>query len=583
MEENKTILICGATGFIGRNLLEYYHKQGKYKIKATHFRRPALDTYAGVEWINCDLRDAKQVQHAMQGVDIVLQFAATTTGAKDIVSKPYIHVTDNALMNSLLLRESYEQNVEHFIFPSCTIMYQKSDKAVKESDYNPSEEIQPFYFGAGYTKVYLEKMCEFYSRLGKTKHTVIRHSNIYGPYDKYDLDKSHVFGATVTKVMTTKSGKVTVWGTGEEKRDLLYVEDLIDFIDLAINKQITPYELFNVGLGQGIKIKDLVTKIIEHSGRNVTIEHDLTKPTVPTSLHLDCSYAKKLLGWKPKHTLDDGIKKTIKWYMEKKIKPIVVMIQSRDRVEQLRRTFEMLYSTCTSTDNFDIVAIIDDDQIDQYGTLKDKYPDVMWLYNKHQPNSWSNLRAIQNNFVKMHDYYFVWAICDDMHGLRPGWDKAIKSKKHYFRDDLFTMFQSNDNRNIGDIYSRYFCDDDWENTSAETLATNVWRYCDMLPISTKKWIDYMSELYDQNEYSTQHELLTGLIVAMLKKYHNTERLIKCHVWWDRLEDGLTATHSNSKIDTNNGLHRTEAYFQLAKDNFVKLTPTVQKFYNEISK
>jgi len=314
MEENKTILICGATGFIGRNLLDFYYKQGKYNIKATHFKRPALKGYDGVEWVHCDLRDSNQVREIVNGVDIILQFAATTTGAKDIVSKPYIHVTDNAVMNSLLLREAFEQNIEHFIFPSCTIMYQKSETAIKEFDFNPSEEIQSFYFGAGYTKVYLERMCEFYSRLGKTKHTVIRHSNIYGPYDKYDLEKSHVFGATITKVMTSEDGKVNVWGTGEEKRDLLYVEDLVDFIDTAINKQTTTYELFNVGLGKGIKIKDLVQKIITHSERGLEIVHDLSKPTVPTSLFLDCSLAKEKLDWEPKHTLDEGIIKTLKWY-----------------------------------------------------------------------------------------------------------------------------------------------------------------------------------------------------------------------------------------------------------------------------
>jgi nucleoside-diphosphate-sugar epimerase len=195
-------------------------------------------------------------------------------------------------------------------------MYQKSEKPIKESDFNPSEDIQPFYFGAGHTKVYLEKMCEFYSRLGKTKHTVIRHSNIYGPHDKYDLEKSHVFGATITKVMESKDGEVRVWGNGEEKRDLLYVEDLIDFIDLAINKQSSKYELFNVGLGEGIKIKDLVSKIIKISGKKLEVVHDLTKPTVPTSLFLDCNLVKDKLGWIPKHNLEEGIQKTIKWYTE---------------------------------------------------------------------------------------------------------------------------------------------------------------------------------------------------------------------------------------------------------------------------
>ena len=312
----KNILICGATGFIGRNLLDYYYNQGNYNIRATHFKRPIVEGYDKVEWVNCDLRDPKQVQEVVKGIDIILQFAATTTGAKDILSKPYIHVTDNAVINSLLLREAFEQDIKHFVFPSCTIMYQKSEVAIKESDFNPSEEIQSFYFGAGYTKVYLEKMCEFYSRLGKTKHTVIRHSNMYGPYDKYDLEKSHVFGATITKVMTSKDGKVNVWGIGEEKRDLLYVSDLVDFIDLALNKQTTPYELFNVGIGEGIRIKDLISKIIHHSGRDLEIVHDLSKPSLPTSLFLDCSRAEELLDWKPKHTLDNGIIKTLNWYKD---------------------------------------------------------------------------------------------------------------------------------------------------------------------------------------------------------------------------------------------------------------------------
>tara|TARA_R100000234_G_scaffold103236_1_gene72658 strand:+ start:1491 stop:2435 length:945 start_codon:yes stop_codon:yes gene_type:complete len=311
----KRMLICGGTGFIGRNLLDFYVNKG-YAIRATHFNRPPVDGYEGVEWVNCDLRDPAQVRSVLDGVDIVMQFAATTTGAKDIVSKPYIHVTDNAVMNSLLLRESFEQGVEHFIFPSCTIMYQKSESALREDDFNPSDEIQSFYYGAGHTKVYLENMCKFYSNFKKTKHTVLRHSNIYGPHDKYDLEKSHVTGATITKVMNSDDGVVRVWGTGEEKRDLLYVEDLINFIDLSLNKQEKYFELFNVGLGQGIKIKDLVKKVIQCSGKQLKITHDLTKPTLPTSLFLDCQKAKEILGWQPSHSLEEGLTKTIQWYRE---------------------------------------------------------------------------------------------------------------------------------------------------------------------------------------------------------------------------------------------------------------------------
>ena len=312
----KNILICGATGFIGRNLLEFYNKKD-YNITATYFKTEFVtlnQEYKNVKWVKCDLRNPDDVKSVMSGIDIVLQFAATTSGANDIVNRPYIHVTDNAVMNSLILRECYEQNVEHIIFPSCTVMYQPADYAQKESDWNAQDEIFPTYFGVGNTKVYIEKMCEFFSRLGRTKHTVLRHSNMYGPHDKYDLEKSHVFGATITKVMTNKDGVLNVWGTGEGGRDLLHVDDLVNFVDLSINKQESNYELFNVGLGKATKIIDLIKKIIKHSGKELKIEHDLSKPTIPTSLFLDCSKAKKLLGWEPSVDIDDGIIKTIDWY-----------------------------------------------------------------------------------------------------------------------------------------------------------------------------------------------------------------------------------------------------------------------------
>ena len=314
----KTILLCGATGFIGRNLLEYYSKHKEYDLHATYFKCAGLKLraeYPNVRWIYADLNVPQYVEYVTRDVDIVLQFAATTSGAKDITTKPYIHVTDNAVMNSLLLRSAYENGVEHFIFPSCTVMYQPSDDALKESDFNSNDELLSKYFGVGNTKVYIEKMCEFYSRLGRTKHTVLRHSNIYGPHDKYDLEKSHVFGATVTKVMTAEN-EVTMWGTGEEKRDLLHVDDLIAFIDAAIKQQQTPYELYNVGLGEAVTIDSLVKKIIKASGKELELKKDLSQPTIKTSLFLDCEKAKQDFGWEPKISLDKGIDMTLDWYRE---------------------------------------------------------------------------------------------------------------------------------------------------------------------------------------------------------------------------------------------------------------------------
>jgi len=120
-------------------------------------------------------------------------------------------------------------------------MYQPRDTPWREEEWDASQEMHVNYFGSGWTKLYIVKMCEFFSRLGVTKHTVIRHTNVFGPHDKFDLEKSHVFGATVTKTMTSRTGSITVWGTGEEARELLYVDDLVRFVELAVDGQKSPY------------------------------------------------------------------------------------------------------------------------------------------------------------------------------------------------------------------------------------------------------------------------------------------------------------------------------------------------------
>jgi GDP-L-fucose synthase len=309
------VLICGATGFIGRNLTNFFAKQNdKYEVHAVRFKRPEYPIQ-NVTWHQADLRDPNAIDKLVEGMDIIIQAAATTSGAKDIVTKPYIHVTDNAVMNSYLFRSAFHNKIKHVVFFSCTVMYQSSEELLKESDFDANNELHPRYFGVGNTKLYIEKMCDFFSRIGETKFTAIRHSNIYGAYDKYDLEKSHFFGATVTKVMKAQD-KISVWGTGEEERDILHVEDLNNFVQLALLKQTEKYRLYNCGLGKALPVIEIIKKIISASGKNLKIEHDLSKPTIKTSLSLDCSLAKKELGWEPQISLDEGILNTIQWWQK---------------------------------------------------------------------------------------------------------------------------------------------------------------------------------------------------------------------------------------------------------------------------
>ncbi len=312
----KKLLLCGATGFIGRNLLARFLEKGEYELYATYFRTapPELASSHGVvTFLNVDLTNKSQVHEAVAGMDIVIQAAAMTSGARDIVTKPHDHVADNAIMNSLIFRACHESKVQHVLFFSCTIMYPSGTAPVTEEDFDG--RIMDKYFGAGWTKVYLEKMCEFYSRIGQTQYTAIRHSNIYGPFDKYDFEKSHVFGATVAKVMSSaEPGTITVWGNGSEERDLLYIDDLTEFVEKVLVMQKSPFELINVGGGISICVADLARRIIRQSGKNLKIEFDNNKPTIPFSLKLNIDRASRLYQWSPKTSLDKGIAKTLEWY-----------------------------------------------------------------------------------------------------------------------------------------------------------------------------------------------------------------------------------------------------------------------------
>lgn len=310
------VIICGATGFIGKNLLEHFC-DGKNEVFAVYNKKSPLKEYLSkAKWIKADLRNQNSLSEYLPETDLLLQFAATTSGAKDITEKPYIHVTDNAVMNSYLLRESFEAKVKHFIFPSCTVMLQ-SKEFQSEDEFDPRLEINKNYFGVGNTKLYLEKMCQFYSTLG-LKTTVIRHSNVFGPHDKFDLEKSHVLGATIRKVLEASDGeRINVWGSGMARRDFIFITDLINFIIKAHCNQEKLFGLYNCGMGASISINELVQKIILTSKKQLTIKNDLTKPDIPTALSLDCSKAFNELKWENKTDFESALSKTYLWALNK--------------------------------------------------------------------------------------------------------------------------------------------------------------------------------------------------------------------------------------------------------------------------
>ena len=313
------MLIWGADGFIGRNALEYF--KGDYDITATLFTEPKLPPVEGIKYVTLDLREENTVKDRFKdsGFDVVIQAAATTTGSKDVVERPYLHVTDNVVMNAWIFREATLNNVGHVLFPSCTVMYQPKEEAQSETDWSPSDEIYSRYFGVGNMKVFNEKMCDFYSRLGSTKFTAFRHSNVYGPYDKFDFDKCHVVPAFVRKVIEAEQ-ELEIWGTGKAKRDVIYIDDLIKAYRIIMDKMLSTDELagkvINIGTEQDITVNDLAKLVVDTSETDIKTIYGKPRPGEVKRFLSDSSYMRSL-GWEPEVSMEEGMKKYINWRKER--------------------------------------------------------------------------------------------------------------------------------------------------------------------------------------------------------------------------------------------------------------------------
>jgi len=265
MFENKRILIAGGTGFVGVNLINRFLSMGAH-VRATLHKKPPVINNDRIEYLKCDLLDAHDCNKAVEGMDYVVMCAANTSGAAVIASTPLVHVTPNIIMNARILEASYSAGVHKFVFLSSNAAYPPSgDRYVKEEEMFDGDPYET-YFGVGWMKRYTEILCRLYAeKLKKPMKTiVIRPSNIYGPYDDFDFATSHVMAATLRKVME-RHDPIQVWGSGDDVRDLIYIDDFVDAVLLAMEK-IDTFDPVNIGLGKGYSVKEILSIAMEVDG-----------------------------------------------------------------------------------------------------------------------------------------------------------------------------------------------------------------------------------------------------------------------------------------------------------------------------
>ena len=307
-------LVAGGTGFIGANLINRLLSMG-VDVKATVHRKDPVVTDERIEYVRSDLTKMEDCRIAVNGMDYVFMCAASTSGAAVMATTPLVHVTPNIVMNAQMLEAAYFARVKKFVWLSSNAAYPPSgDRPIREGELLDGDPYET-YFGVAWMKRYTEILCRMYSeKLANPMATVvIRPSNVYGPYDDFEFETSHVMAALIRRVVE-RCQPFEVWGTGDDVRDWIYIDDFIDAMILATEK-IDTYNPINIGLGRGYSIKEALRMMLEVDGyANAKIEFDTSKPSMIPIRLLDTAKAESVLGFRAETGLRDGIRKTIDWY-----------------------------------------------------------------------------------------------------------------------------------------------------------------------------------------------------------------------------------------------------------------------------
>jgi GDP-L-fucose synthase len=315
--KNKKIYLAGHNGMVGSAILRELEKQGYKNL-----------IYKDLSEL--DLRKQNDVENFFrQNKPKVVIIAAAKVGGI-LVNNTYRaeFLYDNLMIEANLIHSCYINKIEKLVFLGSSCIYPKLAPQPLKEEYLLSDYLEFTNEPYAIAKIAGIKLCENYYRQYGCNFISAMPTNLYGPYDNFNLETSHVLPALIRKFHEAKINQlesVTIWGTGKPLREFLYVEDLAEAIVFMMS-QIDAKDLYengithlNVGSGKDISITDLAELISELTGFNGKIEYDKSKPDGTPRKLMDVSRINSL-GWKYKTELKDGIIKTYDFFKQKYLK-----------------------------------------------------------------------------------------------------------------------------------------------------------------------------------------------------------------------------------------------------------------------
>jgi GDP-L-fucose synthase len=305
--KDRRIVVTGGAGFLGGYIIDGLQKRGCKNILV-----PKIEDYNLI-----NLPDVIRMYDDMKP-DIVIHLAAVVGGIGANRQHPGKFFYENLMMGIQLIEQARLRNLEKFVAIGTVCSYPKfTPVPFKEDDlWNgyPEETNAPY----GLAKKMLLVQSQSYRTEYGFNSIFLVPVNLYGPGDNFNPDSSHVIPALIKKcvdAIDAGDDHIVCWGTGKASREFIYVDDAAEGILLATERYNGPQPV-NIGAGFEITIKDLVDKIVKLTGFKGQIRWDSSSPDGQPRRRLDVSRAKKLFGFEAQMFFEEGLKRTVDWYLK---------------------------------------------------------------------------------------------------------------------------------------------------------------------------------------------------------------------------------------------------------------------------
>ena len=309
------IFITGHKGMVGSSLFKFFKKKKFGKLLFASRSKLNLENFSKVDNF---LKKNKPA--------VIINCAGKVGGILANSSYPTEFLNENILIQTNLIKSAYKNKVPHFINLGSSCIYPKYSKQPIKEKYLLSGSLEKTNEAYAIAKIVGLKLCEYYNKQFKTSYLTLMPCNLYGPNDNFDLQNSHFIPALIRKIIKAKKIKsktVEIWGTGNPKREVMYVDDLASAIYFIVNKKVrndkkllkylNKNSLINVGSGKEYSIKEFAKKVAKAVDCKLRFKFNKSFPDGTLRKILDTSLINKL-GWRSKISLAQGLNYTIDWY-----------------------------------------------------------------------------------------------------------------------------------------------------------------------------------------------------------------------------------------------------------------------------